>query len=77
MKFLFETDAEVVDIYNGTVAVKGSNGKVTKTDYDIVVACDGAGSTARLAMAEVPGFEQSAPFSCAERPPDPSAMQTQ
>lgn len=58
VKFLFETNAEVVDIYNGTVAVKCENGKVTKRDYDIVVACDGAGSTARRAMEEVPGFEQ-------------------
>ena len=58
MQFLFETEAEVVDIYRGTVVAKDKDGVVTVKDYDIIAACDGAGSTARRTMSNVPGFKQ-------------------
>lgn len=61
VQFLFETEAEVEDVYRGTVAATSAAGKqvkVTRQDFDLVVACDGAGSAARRALASYPGFKQ-------------------
>ena len=46
----------MLDVYRGTVGLKDGSGKVATKSFDLVVACDGAGSLARKAMADVPGF---------------------
>ena len=57
VKFVFGTTAEVQDAYTGTVVLKDGSGVLTRS-FDLVVACDGAGSTARTKiMADVPGFK--------------------
>ena len=54
---MFGTTAEVQDAYTGTVVLKDGSGVLTRS-FDLVVACDGAGSTARTKiMADVPGFK--------------------
>lgn len=58
VKFVFGTTAEVQDAYTGTVVLKDGSGGVLEKSFDLIVACDGAGSTARTkVMADVPGFK--------------------
>ena len=68
VQLLFETRLEVVDVYTGEVKItKIQPGLIAEEDdenlssvenYELVIGCDGAGSSMRGAFAEViPGFE--------------------
>eukprot|EP00873_Tetraselmis_striata_P024253 jgi/Tetstr1/444517/TSEL_032396.t1 len=58
VNFLFETEAHVTDIDGGRLVARTKAGKdEVEARYDLIVACDGAGSMARRAMADqVPEF---------------------
>jgi len=57
VKFEFKTNVEVLDVFDGTLALTPEGGKKTQKSFDLVLGCDGAGAVSRGALEKVPGFK--------------------